>query len=259
MFCAKKGFARIFISILLMTGIFLTVHSGACAFDYVWWEAENYDESNWPTANTGTGPWMPDGPAESLCFSGGKWLNVGETEESLFASYNIFVPEDGRYRLYVRRFWNHGSFRWRLDGGTWNETAILPILQNVKVREFLDVSWISPSVLIPLRAGDHRFHFELHPTKGAGFDCFVLANGNFIPRGPLKPYQKSRLADNGRWAFEPLADDFHTTALMDLRFMNEDMAGENGYVRLSEDGNGFVDGNDEAIRFWGVNGVDYRW
>ena len=49
-------------------------------------------------------------------------------------------------------------------------------------------------------------------------------------------------------------DPFTEEAWLDLRFMNEQQAGENGFIRLSTDGNGFVTGAGEAIRFWAVNG-----
>ncbi|MEM8791651.1 MAG: hypothetical protein AAGE80_08530 [Pseudomonadota bacterium] len=57
----------------------------------------------------------------------------------------------------------------------------------------------------------------------------------------------------GKWAFPAKRDLFSPEALLDLSYLNEDMAGERGFVRLSEDGNGFVRGDGEPIRFWAVN------
>jgi len=56
------------------------------------------------------------------------------------------------------------------------------------------------------------------------------------------------------WSFVYPGDSFTNDALLDLRYLNEDIAGENGYIHLSEDGNSFVDGNGKPIRFWCVNG-----
>ena len=45
------------------------------------------------------------------------------------------------------------------------------------------------------------------------------------------------------WAFQPPRDTFSPESLMDLRPLNEKVAGESGFVRLSPDGNDFVLGN----------------
>ena len=42
--------------------------------------------------------------------------------------------------------------------------------------------------------------------------------------------------------------------MLDLSYLNEDVAGENGFIRLSKDGNSFVNGKGEPVRFWSVNG-----
>jgi hypothetical protein len=44
--------------------------------------------------------------------------------------------------------------------------------------------------------------------------------------------------------------------LLDLSYLNEDVAGENGFVQLSADGNSFVDGAGNPLRFWCINGGD---
>ncbi len=41
--------------------------------------------------------------------------------------------------------------------------------------------------------------------------------------------------------------------LLDLRSLNEAEAGQSGFVRLCEDGNGFVLGNGDPVRFWAVS------
>ncbi|MFW6277094.1 MAG: hypothetical protein ACOC1J_00385 [Prolixibacteraceae bacterium] len=42
--------------------------------------------------------------------------------------------------------------------------------------------------------------------------------------------------------------------MLDLSYLNEDVAGENGFIKLSKDGNSFVNGKGEPVRFWSVNG-----
>ena len=56
----------------------------------------------------------------------------------------------------------------------------------------------------------------------------------------------------GTWAFLPQRDTFRPDALLDLRSLNEKVAGENGFVRLAPNGESFVLGNGYPVRFWGV-------
>src|SRR5688572_21316070 len=65
---------------------------------------------------------------------------------------------------------------------------------------------------------------------------------------------ESQAATNhGQWAFQPARDDFSPEAMLDLRYLNENVAGESGYVRLSQDGNDFLLGNGKPARFWAMN------
>jgi hypothetical protein len=54
------------------------------------------------------------------------------------------------------------------------------------------------------------------------------------------------------WRFEPARDDFSADALLDLRELNEKVAGETGFVRIGPDGE-FLRGDGQALRFWAVN------
>ncbi len=60
-------------------------------------------------------------------------------------------------------------------------------------------------------------------------------------------------AQTGTWAFEPERDFFRPEALLDLRSLNETVAGEHGFIGLSADGRDFVRGDGQPIRFWAVN------
>ena len=59
-------------------------------------------------------------------------------------------------------------------------------------------------------------------------------------------------AGESAWAFEPGLDDFRPDALLDLRSLNEPMAGESGFVRVDPNGD-FVLGNGQPYRFWPIN------
>ena len=56
------------------------------------------------------------------------------------------------------------------------------------------------------------------------------------------------------WEFEPEIDDFSDDALLDLRYLNEEVAGENGFVQLTADGEGFRTENGGEIKFWATGG-----
>ena len=42
------------------------------------------------------------------------------------------------------------------------------------------------------------------------------------------------------WTINYPKDEFTDDALLDLRYLNENVAGQNGFIQLSEDGEGFV-------------------
>ena len=67
-------------------------------------------------------------------------------------------------------------------------------------------------------------------------------------------FQMKAQAPNG-WTFGYPGDNFASDALLDLRSLNEEEAGETGYIQLSADGESFLKGNGEAIRFWAINGA----
>src|SRR5690606_9204614 len=62
----------------------------------------------------------------------------------------------------------------------------------------------------------------------------------------------SHAAGEETWAFEPERDSFDEASLLDLRDLNEPVAGESGWITATADG-GFARGDGESIRFWAVN------
>ncbi len=59
------------------------------------------------------------------------------------------------------------------------------------------------------------------------------------------------------WPFEAAKDDFSPQSLLDLRSLNEKVAGESGFITRSRDGNQFVLGNGKPFRIWAVG--DGAW
>lgn len=56
------------------------------------------------------------------------------------------------------------------------------------------------------------------------------------------------------WNLTYSGDQFSNDALLDLSYLNEDIAGENGFVRLSSDSSSFETENGRPIRLWASNG-----
>jgi hypothetical protein len=64
--------------------------------------------------------------------------------------------------------------------------------------------------------------------------------------------QTSETSPTSTWAFEPAKDDFKSDALLDLRSLNEKVAGESGFVTVNAEGD-FILGNGQPARFWAIN------
>src|SRR5689334_22965230 len=60
------------------------------------------------------------------------------------------------------------------------------------------------------------------------------------------------------WTFSYPSRPGSSKALLDLRFLNEPVAGQSGYVRLTPDGNGFALGDGTPVRFWAVNSEAFK-
>ncbi|MFP4579230.1 MAG: hypothetical protein ACLFQ6_00760 [Candidatus Sumerlaeia bacterium] len=245
-----------FVSVILWIIIFSGLStSQVLAFDYIWWEAENYDEgANWPGGQAGTGWFAPQNDTERAKLSEGVWLNIGpEPAEAPWCRYNLEIPTSGDYEFYVRRFYHHGDFRYKFDDDAWTDvTENIPFLDSVPIRTNVVANWISLGT-VNLDAGSHTFEFEiLDKSKAAGMDCFLLANGPFNAAGVLKPGEKTGLHIDGvNWAFEPGYDSFDSGAALDLSYLNEDVAGQSG--RVTSANGRFYLGNGQPVRFWGTN------
>jgi hypothetical protein len=62
----------------------------------------------------------------------------------------------------------------------------------------------------------------------------------------------------GTWEFTPPPARIDAKALLDLRFLNKKEAGETGFLRVANDGRGFVRGDGSPIRLWAVGSDVYR-
>ncbi|KAA5539066.1 hypothetical protein FYK55_25345 [Roseiconus nitratireducens] len=73
------------------------------------------------------------------------------------------------------------------------------------------------------------------------------------------PAVETPLDEGNSWAFGQPEDGFRDDALLDLRGLNEARSGQSGFIRVSKDGNGFLRGDGQPIRFWIVGTDGHRF
>ncbi|MBA3710813.1 MAG: hypothetical protein H0W83_18565, partial [Planctomycetes bacterium] len=236
-----KAFLALVLLVLLAAG-------ASAAEPFIWWEAEAAIETNFPKQN----PFAPGNEHEAEALSGGAWIGASNTGVIQFAEYDVAVDATGARDFYVRKFWQHGPFRWRFDDQPWRTCgADAALLDSVELRQFICANWVALGS-VDLAAGKHRLRVELlDPTGGGAFDCFLLIAGDFTPRGKLKPGERWNRAPEGWFAFEPAKDAFAPSAI-DLRRLNETVAGDGGFIVASGD-HLVHQKTGETVRFWGIN------
>lgn len=146
------------------------------------WEAESAIE----TTMSAAGRYTPQTPEAKAILSGGAWL-TGDTDGTIHkARWPVMVGTEGRYQLFVRRFWNHGAFRWHFDDQPWQSVEVpLTLLDSYELQPFVPVNWEKLGQMT-LTAGPHDFAIELLPNstmefnKAYGFDCFKLTDKEFL-------------------------------------------------------------------------------
>jgi len=224
--------------------------------------------------------WFDSVAPEEL--SGGAQIaNFSEVKDpEAWAEYDLEAKDSGAYRFWLRANPCTGIL-YKLDGGA--EAELDPkAMQDEdrknsrtqgyiqKVRQWFNVAadgnhdartmtWYYLGKL-DLSQGKHTLRFSLGGRKQgekrfAAIDCFVLTTGEFTPNFQYKPGEGPKdlvgFKEGETWAFAPARDAFSPDAVLDLRGLNEEVAGEHGFIRLSEDGNDFVRGDGQPIRFWG--------
>ncbi len=236
---------------LLVLGCSPTLRAQSGSIEYIWWEAESTKATDFPPP--ARNPFAPLNPQESSVLSGRQWIGVtGDRDHSLFLEYDVTLPKTASYQFFSRKFWQHGPFRWCFDSQPWQTVGKnVVLLDDASLRQFVGANWVKCGT-VELAAGKHSCRIELLENSGAAcFDCFLLTTESFVPRGKLKPGEKYNRAPAGWFPFEPDADPFANSPI-DLRYLNEKNAGENGFIQAK--GEEFVqEKTGKPIRFWAVN------
>ena len=197
-----------------------------------------------------------------------------------WAEYDVVVPVGGEYRFWLRA--NPGTgLLYAVDGSGWVKLDGDAIAKEDQARQRMKgyaprsrqrtniaadgthdvrfMTWYDLG-LLKLTEGKHAIRFNLggeqvEMKRFAAIDCFVLARGVFTPNFQYKPGERPTalvgLNSEDSWPFSPKRDLFSPAALLDLSNLNESFAGKHGFIGVSPDGNSFVRGDGQPIRFWG--------
>ena len=195
--------------------------------------------------------------------SGGAWVyNFGKADG--LVDYEFQAPAPGDYTFWVRANPIGSKLSYKLNGGDWtlivtNKDAHDSV--NLAIDDKPDMrylAWFNVGK-VALKAGANTVSFKMHSENShhGAIDCFLFTTKPFRPNGALKPGQKLGLTEPGKWAFEPDDDAFDPKALLDLRGLNEKVAGESGWLKCTGDRE-FALGNGQPVRFWAVNSGVHR-
>ena len=238
--------------------IFLFLISGALAQDFVWVEGEAATKSN-----AVSHVWY-SGQVKKEELSGGDFVSHWSDQAAGEASYSFQAPSAGDYDFWIRTNPVQSVLSYSLNGSA-KQAVNTAGAQSGGVNIASDnkpdlrfVAWIRVGKF-PLQPGKNTlsFFFESANHHHGMLDCFVFIKGSFTPMGKTKPDEiAQKLADvakeNVGWSVWNPARDESRPSEMSLRFLNEKVAGQSGFVKV-KDGR-FVLGSGEPVRFWAVNG-----
>ncbi|MCC5827875.1 MAG: hypothetical protein JJU36_00380 [Phycisphaeraceae bacterium] len=201
---------------------------------------------------------------------GGAWASHFSDQGPGQVSYRLTVPRDGRYHFWLRANPVRSALRFRLGDGPWRDVDFQQAIdrRNIAADGALDlrfVAWVrlgrfdlsrGPLEVTFEARGDHHHH--------GGIDALFVSTSPIQPIGNERPdptqMGESMLDEDRTWPFMPMSSDKAERGrrLLDLRSLNESEAGRHGFIRRSEDGEGFVRGDGRPIRFWAVGSDLYR-
>jgi len=173
--------------LLLLPGIPAAARGGAPGDDdSVWVEGETAS-----SRQVTTHPWYSNAVRKDQ-MSGGAWLSHFSAASEGSARYDVTIPKDGEYVLWVRAN-PLGGLAYQVNGGTWTEIERSKALDVVNIAEddkpdLRILGWLRGGK-VPLQKGAAVLNFRLHggPNNHGAIDCFVLTTRSYEPRGVLKP------------------------------------------------------------------------
>lgn len=227
------------------------IHSAAP--EWIWIEGENAT-SQQVTRNA----WYESVP--KAAFSGSDFLAHFDDAKTGAASYVFDAPAAGSYAFWLRANPNAATIHCQINGGEWLALPMTNVVQKFSLAgwDMRFLGWINAGQASLLAGRNEvRFRFAGQPKPHGMLDCFVFTQAAFEPLGLAHPdaaaeRRAAAARQNSEWfAFDPPRDA--TGSLIDLRFLNEQFAGEHGRIQA---GNGrFIHAQTrQPVRFWAVNG-----
>ncbi len=258
----------------LVTLLILAAAFAPARAETLWREGE--------TANTSTfkrHPWWYDKVKKDKLM-GEAWLSHYDRKEEGLATYNLELQTGGKYTLWLRANPSRSVMSYKIDQGQWKKIDFTQTLEKINIAEdgkedVRYLAWVKVGPL-ELKAGKFTLSFKAHsPLYNHGaIDIFVLTNERFDPKTAEKPEmdaygnvieriwrkspaEKAReepktISAAATWSFEA-PEDPSAEPMLNLRYLNEEQAGQGGWIRRSEDGRDFVNKDGQSVRFWAVN------
>lgn len=246
----------------LVAGSAVALGCMACALaatDWIWIEGEQPIEAK-VTRHPG---WYDQVP--KAAFSGGDFLSHFHDTDPGEAEYRFTVAAADGYDFWIRANPHESELQYRLNGGDWHALVTTNSIQSFTLNgwDMRFLGWIHGG-RVDLTAGENRirFRFSGRPKPHGILDCFVLTRGAFEPFGIEKPdtaeaarrAQGAAVADWFPFQTKPGGEG---ESAIDLRFLNEQFAGENGRI-LARGGHFVHERSGEPVRFWAVNGPPHE-
>jgi hypothetical protein len=220
---------------------------------FIWIEGENTTRTNMKPH-----PWYAGGVNKGE-LSGGNFISNFSSEEG-HAEYQFDANLGGVFTFWIRANpIGDPKLDYQLNGGAWipinfkNPIDVVNIANDGKP-DLRFIAWIKVGE-VTLKGGSNTIAFRFHSANNnhGSLDCFLFTQTPFSPNGKAKPGEKLGTDEPGWWSFEPKTETFGKNALLDLRYLNENMAGESGFLQAN--GDSFKLGNGQPVRFWAVNTI----
>ncbi len=238
----------------------------------IWIEGESPTSSTfnnvwlWQQPNLDASQLSPGVPGTTTTGAGlGHWGNAGSAQ----ALYNFTVPEAGTYtfwaRLQTHLFGSNIVYARKLDSGSFVNLDINDIASQQNLRspntgntagdfDGRVVGWVYGGTM-NLTAGSHSITIRVSNTSGnlaGGIDALAFTNYPWAPAGPFRPNPSAPMPGASDWfAFGAGPDQFSSSSVIDLSYLNEDIAGSHGVLQRVGSGYQFADGT--PVKFWGID------
>ena len=223
---------------------------------FIWVEGENTS----PGTQVVRHPWWYD-QVEKRELSGNDFISHWSNEHPGIATYLFQADEPGSYRLWLRANPTQSRLRISLNNGAEREVDTSTSREQINIAkddkpDLRFIGWIDAGE-VTLRPGPNRLsiRFTSDNNHHGMLDAFTLVKGPFTPFGTAKPNEAARrmeTADGRNWKPWNPGRDPHRDSPIDLRRLNEQEAGAQGWVTV-QDGQ-FTLGSGQSVRFWAVNG-----